>query len=282
LPLSVRVPASTSNLGAGFDCLGLALDLWLTATVTDERGEPVYAGTLAGLDPTGDLILKTIGATALDGRRLRVTSDIPVGKGLGSSAAALVAGAALAQLLRGEPLDRDAAFRHAAGVDGHPDNAAPAAYGGLILATERPARLTLHPSLAVAMAVPDVGLDTHQARALLPRQVPRETAIAQASRAAALVQGLVTGDRELVSYGMEDQLAVPKRRHLIAGFDVALAAGREAGALGVTISGAGSSLLAFASPADAPRVARVMAESLTACGNRAEALTPAVALEGLT
>jgi homoserine kinase len=281
MPLSVRVPASTSNLGAGFDCLGLALDLWLTATVAHEPGEPVYAGTAQRLQPARDLIFRTV-SPLLGGRRLRVSSDIPIGRGLGSSAAALVAGAALAQLLRGEPLDRDAAFRHAANVEGHPDNAAPAAYGGLILAAERPTRLTLHASLAVALAVPDAGLSTHKARAILPGQVPRETAIAQAARAAALVQGLVTGDGALVTFGMEDQLAVPQRRHLIAGYDVAAAAGREAGALGVTISGAGSSLLALCSPADASRVARAMAESLTACGNRADPLTPSVALAGLT
>jgi len=276
----VTVPASTSNLGSGFDCLGLALDCWLTATFEDGAGEPAYTGTVAGLDPARDLIHRAIGA--LPGHhRLRVHSQIPVGKGFGSSAAALVAGAALAQLVRGEELDPDAAFRYAAQVEGHPDNAAPAAYGGLILSAARPTRLTLHSSIAVALAVPASGIDTHQARAILPRQVARETAVAQAARAGALVQGLVTGDADLVAFGMEDQLAVPYRRHLIPGYDLAEAAGREAGALGVTISGAGSTMLALARPPEAAAVARAMAETLTAAGNPAEPMTPGVATTGL-
>src|SRR5579864_3974670 len=97
----VRVPGSTSNLGAGFDCLGLALNLWLEAQLLPGHGPPTYSGTLAGFDPTHDLILRALAAGPLRAYRLVVHSDIPVGKGLGSSAAAVAAATALAQLANG-------------------------------------------------------------------------------------------------------------------------------------------------------------------------------------
>lgn len=278
----VRVPASTSNLGAGFDCLGLALDLWLTAQLLERRGEPEYSGTLAGLDPSRDLIQKTLGAGDLvAGRRLVVRSDIPVGKGFGSSAAAIVAGATLRQLANGQQLDRDAVFETAAASEGHPDNAGPAVYGGLVLAAHRPVQLQLHETLAPAFAVPERGVDTHAARGILPAEVARSVVIGQAARAAALVHGLTTGDRELITFGMDDQLAVPHRRHLIPGYDAAVRAGMDAGGCGVTISGAGSALFAIAPKTRTPQVAAAMAEALTAAGNPAEPLTPAVSLIGL-
>ena len=277
---SVRVPASTSNLGAGFDCVGLALDIWLTASLVKGSGPPVYTGTLAGLFPAEDLILESLGVGP-KGMHLEVHSDIPIGVGLGSSAAAIVAGAALAGLVGGK-LDLDAVFRHAAQAECHPDNAAPATYGGLILAAGKPVKLKLHATVAPALAVPRKGIDTKTARALLPADVPRETAISQASRSAALVLGLERGDSDLIGYGMEDQLAVPHRRGMIPGFDAAVQAGTRAGAFGVTISGAGSALLAFAPTKKAAAVAKAMAGALTAAGNPAEGITPKVAAKGLT
>lgn len=278
----VRVPASTSNLGAGFDCVGLALDLWLEARLIEGDGPATYAGTLAHLSPDRDLIARTIRSAGLSGRwRLEVRSEIPVGKGLGSSGAAVVAGLALADLARGVALNRERLLERAAAEEGHPDNAGPAIYGGLFLATHRGERLTLSPAVGLALAMPDASIDTHAARARLPRDVPREVAIAQASRAAALILGLTQGRPELIAYGMEDQLAVPHRKQLIPGFDAAVAAGKGAGAYGVTISGAGSSLLAITPPRAAGPVAAVMAEALTTAGNPAKPLTPGVATTGL-
>ena len=283
MPLTVRVPASTSNLGAGFDCVGLALDLWLEVRLVRRAQGAHYEGTLSGLDPTADVIDHTLRQHGVPSTmHVWARSDIPVGKGLGSSAAALVAALALAQLFAGRRLDRDEVFREATRTEGHPDNAGPAVHGGLFLAAQTPARLVFHPSLGVALAVPSRPLSTHTARARLPAEVARETAIGQAARAAALLLGLTRGQRDLITFGMDDLIAVPHRKDMIPGYDAAVAAGREAGAHGVTISGAGSALLAIAPREGAGTVAQAMARALAAAGNAASPLTPAVSDTGLT
>jgi len=280
--ITVRVPASTSNLGAGFDCVGLALDLWLEAAVKPGDAPPEYHGTIAEIDPARDVIGRILRERgALADRRLVVRSAIPIGKGLGSSAAAVVAALALVQLLDGTPIDRDRLFDEAVDIEGHPDNAGPAVFGGLVLDAARPTKLVVHPSVGVALALPDAGVSTERARALLPDEVARRIAVDQAARAAALVLGLTTGDVALLRHGLEDRLAEPRRRSLIPGYDAAREAGRSAGAYGVTISGSGSGIVALAAREEAARVAERMAQALSAAGNPARALTPAVATDGL-
>ena len=282
--LAVKVPASTSNLGAGFDCIGIAIDLWLEARLIDGAGESIYTGTLEGIDPAEDLVARrlTEGVNQLSDRRLEVRSDIPVAKGLGSSAAALVAGFALSQLASGSTVDRDAVWQLTAKAEGHPDNAGPAVFGGAILAAGRPVTIPLHRGIALAFAVPQTAIGTKAARAILPETVARADAVAQASRAAALIAGLQSGDPGLIHYGMEDRLAVPYRKELIAGFDAATEAGQAAGAYGVTISGAGSTLVAITENSSAEDVAKAMAEALTRHDNPATVLTPRVTQSGLT
>jgi len=280
---AVRVPASTSNLGAGFDCLGLALDLWLEARLVPGEGPSTYGGTLARMTAADDLTHRMLTERdALHGHRLVVTSAIPIGAGLGSSAAAIVAGLALARLALGNPFDKDAIFRGAAQEEGHPDNAGPAVFGGLVLAAHRPVQLTLHKDLGVAFAVPAAGVSTKAARDLLPATVPRETAVQQSARSAALVLGLTWGDPDLIDFGMDDRLAVPHRRRLIPGYEDAVNGAMEVGAYGVTISGAGSTLVAVAAREDVVAVAGRMADALTDAGNPADPLAAKVAAEGLT
>jgi homoserine kinase len=180
-------------------------------------------------------------------------------------------------LARGQELDKDAIFRKVTEQEGHPDNAGPAIYGGLVLAAGKPVRRPVHSEIALAFAVPDLAIDTKAARALLPNQVTKGTAIEQARRAAALITGLEHGDGELIAFGMEDQLAVPHRKKLIPGYDAAVSRGVEAGAFGVTISGAGSALVAVTTLARANHVATAMAMALSAAGKPAIHLAPTIA-----
>ncbi len=279
--IGVRVPASTSNLGAGFDCLGLALDLWLEVRVRRGSRSPEYRGTLKGLRSADEIVSRIVGDALPSGSRLDLQSTIPVGRGLGASAAATVAGLAVRRLLEEAPLEPSTLFWEATREEGHPDNAGPAVYGGLVLAIDRPVRLALHPDLALALAVPKLRIDTQTARSILPSALPRGTAVAQASRAASLVLGLTTGDGELVARGMEDRIAVPTRKDLIPGMDEAVVAGRRAGAYGVTISGAGSTLVAVTSRASREAVAAAMAAALSAAENPADPATPEVSPTGL-
>jgi homoserine kinase len=287
--ITVRVPASTSNLGAGFDFLGLALDIWLEASLVPGRGRgrgrggggPRYAGTLKDFDANSDIVLRLLAERdALEDHRLVVDSQIPIGKGLGSSAAAIVAALVLARLATGDPVDRKAVFRGAAKEEGHPDNAGAAVFGGLVLAADRPTRVDLHPDLAIALAIPARGVSTKSARDLVPGAFPREVAVQQSARSAALVLGLTTGDPELVALGMDDRLAVPHRKRLIEGYDAAEAAGLGAGAFGVTISGAGSAVLALGPPDRVTAIAESMAAALTTEHRPATAATPSVAQSG--
>ncbi|MFQ5703289.1 MAG: homoserine kinase [Gemmatimonadales bacterium] len=280
-PIAARVPASTSNLGAGFDCLGLALDIRLEARIVRGAGPARYTGTLEGLKEEDDLILAALGHTMPQDHHLEAHSEIPVSRGLGSSAAATVAGLALAQVLKGQQLDRRALFDQARQIEGHPDNVGPAVFGCLLLATAQPTCLQLHASLGIALAVPEQRVGTLHARSILPDRLTREDTIAQAAGAAALIVGLTSGDPSLIGQGMIDRIAVPLRRRLITGFDGAVEAGHAAGAYGVTISGSGSTLVGVCESGSTQTVARAMAEALTESGNAATPLAPGVSRAGV-
>jgi homoserine kinase len=282
----VRVPCSTSNLGAGFDCVGIALDRWLDASVEVRvHGGPTWsierAGTLAQLDgvPAADDYLavgfraacEAAGVEVPDGVAFAARSDIPVARGLGSSAASLVAGALLARTALGLPLTDADLVAVGAAVEGHPDNVSPIVLGGAVLAVPR-ARdgavtryvfdaLAVHPSLGIALGVPDFETSTRAMRAALPPTLAHRDAVLAAGKAAALVRGLATGDPALLAHALDDVLHVPFRRALVRGYDAVVAAACAAGAFGATLSGSGSTILALgprasmAAVADAMRVA---------------------------
>lgn len=285
---TVRVPGSTSNLGAGFDCMGVAVQRWLR--VTARAGGAARAptvdrrGTLSTLDalPDADLVYRGFvaacrraGQDVPAGLALAADSDIPVARGLGSSAAATVAGAAAAAALLGLDLDRDAIATLSAELEGHPDNVGPAVYGGAVLVLPAPhglhvTPLLVHQSLALAFAVPAFSVETKRARAVLPTTVPHAVAASAAAKSAALVHGLAHADGRLIAAGMDDVLHVPFRRSLVPGYDAVTAAARDAGAFGATLSGSGPTVLAVAPLDRAAAVCEAMVRAWRAAGIAAE------------
>jgi homoserine kinase len=256
----VRVPATTANLGPGFDCLGLALTLYNDITVVQTgHGVTVHtAGEGAGLLPADDRNLVVRAAECVfaaierrpPGLRVELHNRIPVGSGLGSSAAAVLGGMLAANAFYGDPLPRDLIVQMAAEMEGHPDNVAPAAAGGLVLSfketdTLRVVRLAVPPLQAVVV-LPDFALPTEKARELLPAQLPMADAVFNIGRAVLLVHALENGDLGQLEAGMQDRLHQPYRMRLIPGAVEAAQAARANGAAGVALSGAGPSLVALA------------------------------------
>jgi homoserine kinase len=283
----VRVPATSANLGGGFDCIGIAVDRWLTASVEgaydlrsgDEAITISRGGTLASLavSPEDDALYAGFVAAcaAVDRavpKRLAffVDSEIPVARGLGASSASLVAGARLANAALALGLDVPALAELCTHLEGHPDNVAPALFGGAILAVPGSgtvdarrwafASLPVHPSLAFVFVIPPYPVETAAARAILPREVTHEIAVRAAGKGAALAHGLGTGDSALLEIALDDVLHVPYRRALVPGLDHLHDAACAAGAYGATLSGSGSTLVAIAPQEAAERVADAMRE----------------------
>ncbi|MBC7843437.1 MAG: homoserine kinase [Gemmatimonadaceae bacterium] len=293
---SVRVPASTSNLGGGFDCVGMAVDRWLSATVRIDPSSRdvtmIRRGSLTSLHcaPTDDLLYEGFVAACRSrevpvpaGLAFDVTSDIPVARGLGSSAAALVAGAALADAALALQLDADGVATLVSQIEGHPDNAAPAVFGGAMLGVARDdatpkdpctyafSSLPVHPWLSFIFAVPSLEVTTASARAVLPDRVSFRDAVNAVQRSAALVHGLSTGDADLLSRALDDVLHVPYRQGLVPGYAAVVTAARAAGAFGGTLSGSGSAMVAIGRPADASAIAAAMQAAFAA--HRLDAVT---------
>jgi homoserine kinase len=259
----VRVPATTANLGSGFDILGLALQLYNVFTVTS-TSEPGWQVSLApGIRLPADdrnlvfqaarTLFTRVGVTP-PGLHLALTMHIPLARGLGSSSSAIVGGLLAANQLTGNTLDRDTLLAMAIALEGHPDNVTPALVGGLTLsytvaAQHRYLTLPCPAELTLVVAIPDFELSTAQARAVLPAQVSRADALFNCSRTALLVHALHSRQYELLTTAMEDRLHQPYRAALVPGMTAAIAAGYAAGARGVALSGAGPTLLALADTA---------------------------------
>jgi homoserine kinase len=274
----VRVPCSTSNLGSGFDTLGLALNRYLAAEFEPGDGalEVMRTGTLEDLSPKPGqdlLVLGLIGGLEESDAEptgvLRVHSEIPVAQGLGSSAAALVAGYHLGQACLGWEPEQEAAYHFAAAREGHGDNAAACALGGFRAVVpgptgQRQLRLELSAAVGFAYAAPPVLVSTEAARSALPQRIPHARAVESLGRITTLLSGMSAGDSSLLRLGVEDRLHVPYRLPFIPGAEKAVEEGYEAGAWAVTVSGSGSGLLAMCAPGDAERIADVMRERFDA------------------
>lgn len=258
--VQVKVPATTANLGCGFDILGLALQLYntFTLTITSEPGWHVSLPPGINL-PTDRQNLFYQAARRLFERvgimpaNLHLTQDmsIPLARGLGSSASAIIGGLLAANYLTGNTWDREALLATAIDIEGHPDNVTPALLGGLVLSYTTAAQhcyltLPFPQELTVIVAIPDFELSTAQARAVLPAHVSRADAIFNSSRTALFVYALHHQRYDLFATAMDDRLHQPYRASLVPGMPEAIAAGYAAKALGVALSGAGPTLMAIA------------------------------------
>lgn len=266
----VRVPATSANLGPGFDCLGLALGLWLEVRARpaevdsfDYRGEGrVVAGDRNLVHLGFRRAFEAMGRPA-PAAAIEASNPIPLARGLGSSSAALVAGAALADAWSGGVLGRAGVFRCTAEMEGHPDNVAPAVHGGLTVSALIPggdydtAVLQVPGRWRWLFAVPDRELPTEQARELLPERVTREDAVRTASRTALWVAAVSQDRPRLLRSATFDVLHEPYRDPLLPGFRQAKTELYRVGAYGAFLSGAGPTLAAVL-PAEAEEACRTV------------------------
>jgi homoserine kinase len=268
-PTRVRVPATIANLGPGFDCLGLAVGLWLEASA-ESNPTPAFiyhgAGTVDGqtnLMHTGwNAAFAELG---LEPPSAKITchNPIPLARGLGSSSAALVGGAALADAVLGGKLGRDGVLRVCAALEGHPDNVAPAVLGGFttsVMADGLPVSvsLPLPQSWRVLVAVPDFELKTAKARAALPDQYSRSDVIFNASRTALWVAALSTGRFELLRHACQDKMHQPYRAAFVPRLLETIDAALVAGAWAAFLSGAGPSLAVLCNAQDVAHLETVL------------------------
>lgn len=259
--MKVKVGASSANLGPGFDCFGLAWQLYDTMEFLPSE-KLIIEGCNEKYQNDRNLAytayiaaLKAAGRPE-NGVHIRfLDSEIPVSRGLGSSAALIVGGVLAADRLNGLGMTKDQLFAVASSVEGHPDNVAPALFGGLTAsATEGDRAVTasyaLSEKLHFTALVPPFELSTALSRSVLPQSVVRGDAIFNVSRAALLLKALENGDVELIRIALQDKIHQPYRKGLIEGYDKAQALATELGAAGVCISGAGSTVLCIAGSED--------------------------------
>jgi homoserine kinase len=292
--MRVRVPASSANLGPGFDALGLALQIYLECRFQESTDLKITAqGRDVGSIPLGEnnLIWQTAKHVAQVQQRemppiaLDIYNEIPVGKGLGSSAAALVAGVVIADCVLEFGWDSHRILDQAAHLEGHPDNVAACVLGSVVTATlgsdgvTRAVRLEMPPHLSVAVVCPDYELPTNLMRSVLPQCYPVADAIFNLQRATLLVAGLASGNREVFPLALEDRMHQPYRAKHIPGMEAILKL-RAPGLLGCTLSGAGPAILVFYEEGF-ESVVQLVKEEFSRAGCNSEVMFPKLDLEGL-
>ncbi len=259
--ITIRVPATTANLGPGFDTLGLALALYNRVSM-----EAIEAGLEFEITGEGaefipgdetNIVYKAAAQVynylnlPVPGLKIHLHNGIPIARGLGSSAAAIIGGMVAASHLAGRVLSDAELLMLATRVEGHPDNITPALLGGLTISCMNGedvvfVKTELPRELKAVVAIPDFQLTTAEARKVLPKEVSLQDAVYNVSRSSLLVAGLMSGNLDVLGTAMNDRLHQPYRAPLIPGLPDVFSAGKEAGALAVVISGSGPTIIAFA------------------------------------
>ncbi len=255
--VTLRVPATMANIGPGFDSFGCAVSLYNKFTFELTGTDLAFSGVHAKYANDTNMAyqayvatMKRIGQLSERGIRITIESDIPICRGLGSSASLLVAGAVAANELHGRPLSNKDILEIATEMEGHPDNIAPAIIGGLTASmmdegVPFTVKYTVASNIHPIVIIPDFELSTAEARAALPKQVPFNDAVFNISHAALLLRALELGDENIIRHALSDKLHQPYRKSLIQGYEEVESAAMSLGAISYCISGAGPTQLAI-------------------------------------
>lgn len=293
---TIRVPATTANLGAGFDCIGAALSMYNEFTFTPiDTTDLVIAvqGLEAAKVDSGASNLAYRAFLKLyeridrtpPGIQLEILLGVPLARGLGSSATAIVGGLIGANTLAGNPLSQSEIMQLAIDLEGHPDNVVPALIGGCRLAATASsgwsiADIPWHSSIVPIVAIPDFELSTAAARSVLPTTYSRADAIFNTAHLGLMIRGLETGNPDWLTAGLVDKIHQPYRQQLITGYSTVESAVIAAGGYGMVISGAGPTLLAIATATQAEAVATAMTEAWATHQIQAQARSLHLDLQG--
>ncbi len=307
MKVSVKVPATTANIGPGFDCLGLALPIYNTITIE----ETVLPGTgveinLMSEDEVVDemifdniprdensivykaveMLYNSIGQEPSE-LRINVQSQIPITRGLGSSASVVVGGLIAANKLLGSPADETALLSIATEVEGHPDNVAPAILGGFVLSSQEEdgsiicRKLDWPEEWDITVCIPDFELATNIARSVLPKDVPMEDAVFNAKHLAMLITAVSTKDDKLMKLALKDRLHQPYREKLVPGMkEIMEAFKHEDGVLGCVLSGAGPTMLVISYKYDLDKIKSIVRDIWEAQNIKVDIKTLKVEQEG--
>ena len=291
--INITVPATTANLGAGFDCIGAALTLYNQFKFTPNESFKIsVTGLEAQKVSTDEGNLAYQSFTKFYQHRgdrtppvhIEIGLDVPLARGLGSSATAIVGGLMGANHLAGLPLSFDEIMDLAIAIEGHPDNVVPALLGGCRLAASGDrwaiCDVSWHESIVPVVAIPDFELSTAEARRVLPTHVSRADAIFNTAHLGLLIRALQTGRADWLKVALQDKLHQPYRQALIHGFEAVHTAAMEAGALGLVISGAGPTLLALVDKTQATKVENAIASAWQSEGINADVRSLALDIQG--
>lgn len=271
--IRVRVPATTANMGPGYDVLGMALSQYSTFQChEDDQISVIVQGLesekLAGQDYKDNLVVKSMNHLFKyvnkypRGYKLEIINDIPLARGMGSSASAIVGGLILANHLVDANLDQGEILKLATQIEGHPDNVAPALMGNLVLSTKTPDDQVIYHSIdpfdgmACIVFIPDYEVSTSMSRSVLPQSVSMADAVHTSGNLSLMLAGFMTGNKDLIGKTMVDRLHEPYRKNLIKNFDDFKEAALEAGAFAFSLSGSGSTIIAYCDDESAPYVKR--------------------------
>lgn len=307
MKISVKVPATTANLGPGFDCLGMALPIYNTITIE----ETVLPGTGIEINVINDnessdefltehipmdensiiykaveLLYNSIGQTPSE-LKITVQSQIPIARGLGSSASVIVGGLLAANELLGRPADEVALLSIATEVEGHPDNVTPAIIGGLVLSSQEDDGTILYRKLDwpedwnITVCVPDYELSTDISRSVLPKEVPMQDAVFNAKRLGMFIQAVNTKDADLMRKALQDRLHQPYRMKLVPGLDKIIEnLKHEENVLGCVLSGAGPSIIVISQKNDLDKIKSIIKNTWEDMNVKVNIMTLPVEKEG--